>query len=424
MINVTKLGAKGNGVSDDTAAIQKALNQVAQSGETLYFPKGVYMVNPTKTLIVSSNTTITGDGASSIIRAANTGFGWEMVRVSGKNISISGVSLDGNNRVNRVLAIGGGSSQVTVKEAFVANATHSTDRNSPYYVGVVCGIIVYGNSNTITISNTEVSNVISRNLTAGSLIARGIYLTITWGSTEKAAKKVTIMNCYIHHIGPADDGDGIHYEDPGLDNNKGENVGSIITGNRFSYCAKRAIKVYAQGVDIIGNSIENPYLNNNYYMGTNKGSLAPDMYSAISIYGSNNTVVSNKIFGVGSFYGAIEISAAVQVNNIVIQSNNIAMGVKSNLIGMTAIRMGSISNFKVISNTIMYGDKGIWTWQNADQGQIKDNMITLNRGVGIDLTTYIQGYYQKNIIVSGNNITGTTYKIMTSKTTNINVILN
>ena len=275
MINVTKLGAKGNGVSDDTAAIQKALNQVAQSGEALYFPKGVYMINPAKTLAINSNTTITGDGASSIIRVANTGFGWEMIRVSGNNINVSGISLDGNNRVNRVLVIGGGSTKVTIKEVFVANATHSTDRNSPYYQGIVCGIIVYGDSNSISIINTEVSNVVSRNLTAGSLVARGIYLTKTWGSTEKAAKKVTVMNCYIHHIGPADDGDGLHYEDPALDNNKGENVGSVITGNRFSYCAKRAIKIYAQGIDIIGNSIENPYLNNNYYMGTDKGSQLP-----------------------------------------------------------------------------------------------------------------------------------------------------
>ena len=136
-------------------------------------------------------------------------------------------------------------------------------------------------------------------------------------------------------------------------------------------------------------------------------------------------MVGNKIFGIGSYYGAVEVSAGVQVNNIVIQGNNIAMGSKSNLKGTTAIRLGSISNFKILSNTINYGDKGIWTWQNADQGQIRDNIITLNKGVaGIDLTTYIQGYYQKNITLSGNKITGGTYNILTSSKTNSNVFIS
>lgn len=194
MINVKKLGAKGNGVSDDTAAVQKALNQASQSGEMLHFPKGVYIINPAKTLAVGNNTTITGDGAGSIIRAATKGFGWEIIRVTGKNINISGISMDGNNRVNRVLVIGGGSSLVMIKDVFIAHASQSTDPKSSYYSGVISGIIVYGNTTSIVITGTEVSNVIARNLTAGSLIARGIFVTTTWGSAEKAAKAVTISN--------------------------------------------------------------------------------------------------------------------------------------------------------------------------------------------------------------------------------------
>jgi hypothetical protein len=53
--NVKKFGAKGDGVTDDTIAIQNALNE----GGNIFFPKGTYLVN---SLVVKSNTKIQGAG--------------------------------------------------------------------------------------------------------------------------------------------------------------------------------------------------------------------------------------------------------------------------------------------------------------------------------------------------------------------------
>ena len=49
-INVKDIGAKGDGRTDDTAAIQKALDQGSRTNATIYFPSGTYSVDPSKTL--------------------------------------------------------------------------------------------------------------------------------------------------------------------------------------------------------------------------------------------------------------------------------------------------------------------------------------------------------------------------------------
>lgn len=412
MIDVKKAGARGDGRTDDTAAIERALQQAEQLKETVYFPTGVYIVNPARTLSIGENTSILGTGKSSVIKAASNGFGWEMIRILGSNLSINNISLDGNNRVNRVLVIGNGCSNITIANSWVANATHSTDSNSPYYTGVVSGIVIYGDTSDILISKTEVSNVTAINMSDGTLIARGIFVTITWGSQERIGKNIKISGCYIHHISPADDGDGIYYEDPAIDDNQGEDTGSIISNNRFAYCCKRAIKIYAHGIKIQGNQIDNPFLNNNYYQATKKGTLAPDMFSAISIFGNNTVITNNIISGIGSFYAAIEVGISEVIENLVIQGNNISMGDRSNIAGTTAIRLGDVRGFQLLHNNISNGERGVWTWLDADEGLIQNNSIVVRKGTGIDLTTYLSGHVVKNITCIGNNITAGKEKIL------------
>jgi hypothetical protein len=67
-INVREFGAKGDGVTDDTAAIAAALAAMPNGG-ALYFPSGTYRTYRAYAPdnIVSNNITIFGDGASTII---------------------------------------------------------------------------------------------------------------------------------------------------------------------------------------------------------------------------------------------------------------------------------------------------------------------------------------------------------------------
>jgi hypothetical protein len=69
-VNVLDYGATGNGTTDDTAAIQAALNV----GGAIYFPSGTYLVKNAaniagvSALLLSSNSLIFGEGTSSVIK--------------------------------------------------------------------------------------------------------------------------------------------------------------------------------------------------------------------------------------------------------------------------------------------------------------------------------------------------------------------
>ena len=64
-VNVKKYGAKGDGVTVDSVAIARCLQQNA--GKQIYFPSGTYMINTP--INIPDNTAIIGDGASSVIKA-------------------------------------------------------------------------------------------------------------------------------------------------------------------------------------------------------------------------------------------------------------------------------------------------------------------------------------------------------------------
>lgn len=70
-ISVKSNGAKGDGTTDDTAAIQTVLNTYAGTGKIIFFPHGVYRVSNTVTVPV--NTKIVGE-AWSVIMADGSAF--------------------------------------------------------------------------------------------------------------------------------------------------------------------------------------------------------------------------------------------------------------------------------------------------------------------------------------------------------------
>ena len=69
-INVKKLGARGDGLTDDTRAIQRGLDALAKTGGRLYVPAGTYRVGP---LYFPSRVIITGDGDATLLKFRGQG---------------------------------------------------------------------------------------------------------------------------------------------------------------------------------------------------------------------------------------------------------------------------------------------------------------------------------------------------------------
>ena len=101
-ISVVDYGAKGDGHTDDTAAINSAMSAcvgraLPHNGCVLYFPAGVYI---TTGLALRSYVNMKGDGwgTSVLLLKPHTAADVLTVPVDAFNFSVSGLTLDGNSR--------------------------------------------------------------------------------------------------------------------------------------------------------------------------------------------------------------------------------------------------------------------------------------------------------------------------------------
>src|ERR1700680_480526 len=70
-VNVQNYGATGNGVTDDTAAINLGISAIPASGGMLYFPCGTYVVSHSLTPILTSNVTVAGPSTNCVTLKAS-----------------------------------------------------------------------------------------------------------------------------------------------------------------------------------------------------------------------------------------------------------------------------------------------------------------------------------------------------------------
>jgi parallel beta-helix repeat protein len=133
-LSVKDFGATGDASTDDTTAIQNALN--AASGRALYFPAGTYRVSAT--LVVKTKTTMMGDGINKSILKLTSGMSAsaQMIRndiVTGTadvyydtDLEFYGLTFDGNNNATRT------SELITILKVLNATFTGCAIQNNTF----------------------------------------------------------------------------------------------------------------------------------------------------------------------------------------------------------------------------------------------------------------------------------------------------
>ncbi|MDZ7926723.1 MAG: glycosyl hydrolase family 28-related protein [Agrobacterium sp.] len=97
-IDARQFGATGDGMTDDTAAISRALDAAAAiSPSTLYFPAGIYLV--TTPLIAPANVAWLGEGANKTEIRLNRSIDQSMIVVEGDDTRFQKLSLNANRNL-------------------------------------------------------------------------------------------------------------------------------------------------------------------------------------------------------------------------------------------------------------------------------------------------------------------------------------
>lgn len=189
-VNVKDLGAVGDGVTDDLAAIQAAHDSLPASGGTIYFPRGNYCLTQDNNYIniTKSNVAFIGD-AGAIISSPNSA----NPEIKTGTRYLNGITVTGNNVVVSVNMRG---------PSIIWNPTNPTDmftvRDMKMYNLYVGGIYISG---TAAFDKLIVENVVfqdSRDLTSDS----GNYEMIqrSSASTDPIGEMVVVSNCLFRSV--------------------------------------------------------------------------------------------------------------------------------------------------------------------------------------------------------------------------------
>lgn len=137
--NVKNFGAKGDGITDDTAAIQSAINDTyAKGGGTIYIPEGTYLINPVLSVKLKSNVNLYIADDATLKAQATTNDTYAVVKIGNvSNVKVIGGNIVGERDIH--LGTGGewghGISITGSKDIYVADVNVSDCWGDGIYIG-------------------------------------------------------------------------------------------------------------------------------------------------------------------------------------------------------------------------------------------------------------------------------------------------
>jgi len=234
-INIKWLGAKGDGITDNSPKIKSIISFVRKiGGGTVYFPKGKYAIS--EAISVCENLKIIGDGMHlTRILPLSTFSDIALLRIEKTdNVKLESFELSGKkSELKKIDSYSGiyiyQSNNLNINNLYIHNFQNG-------------GIRVLKQSTHVIIMNSEINDIAGIPGASGVIIDDSKYCRISF---------CKITNCNPkdnENINRTDDGNGIFFH-------KGSDGGWAF-GNIFKNCGRRAIKVQSSSIRVSENYIE------------------------------------------------------------------------------------------------------------------------------------------------------------------------
>lgn len=192
VVNVRDFGAVGDGVTDDTEAIEAAL--AAGAGKTVFFPRGNYIVNGETNFSIQANTAILGAGwqTTAITTVNETGQLPYLFLVTGDNVSIEGLSFDGGRPETKKDQLLGRQGLVEYNGVY----GYSGLTVNKCYIHDFCSRTIYTLANNTTVTHNRIERCSLFNADLSSM--RGVITN--WYSPSANAKQMSNVIVENNHF--------------------------------------------------------------------------------------------------------------------------------------------------------------------------------------------------------------------------------
>ncbi|MCW3657851.1 glycosyl hydrolase family 28-related protein [Burkholderia cenocepacia] len=256
IVSVKDFGAKGDGVTDDAAAINAAIATLGtQGGGDLYFPKGTYLIKSPlvigATSAANSNIRVSGDKTASQI-TPGTSMQALMV-ITGKNTSVSGLffnnaSAFAENGILSTTASSDAGFSATIRECSFIGFNNIADGSAGISASGqnynITGNFFQNNKTDIYFTNDGRNTTINDNYTLGSAVS------VHLGVVDVQAEGTRIINNTF--MPTQADGAGIRI-DAGLEISIGFNIIDQTGHNTPAIYSNPAVGRAVSKVKIVGN---------------------------------------------------------------------------------------------------------------------------------------------------------------------------
>jgi len=361
--------AAGDGSTDDTAAIMKAVTAAIGTGRTVYLPAGTYRINPAANsnvgLRLGSNMTLYLDPAAVLKALPTSTAHYEMIRLAScQNVNICGGTILGNNGDNSI------PTPTTIEDG---NGIQILDSSNVVVEGLVVGDCFCDGIYVDSGSNITVCKVTAQaNRRNGMSIVNGDGIAVIASGFNQSTGSVEVSG------GSMINGSGMD-----LEPNNGDSISNVLIDG----CTFDANLWVGLAWGIGANSVASSNTDTIFVV-ANTVSRNIDGVMAENCSGSaimDNIVTSNSAYGIYVHDGA---------QNSVITGNTVTgTGLDGDGAGIECYKdSGAVVDSNSSTGNARYGVLSV----NSSNGSITNNVLTGNGSVGLRITN------PTNIASSGN----------------------